>query len=132
MATLTQEMKDMVAAQQCFVATVNPDGTPNIGPKRSTRVLDDHHLAFNEGTGRQTWENVRRGSKVAIAVADREKLKGFRFVGGAEIITEGPVYDEAVQMAARIGRPAPKAVVTVKVERIFNLGVPGAGEEIKN
>ena len=37
MAKLTQEMKDLIGAQQCFVATVNPDGTPNIGPKRSTR-----------------------------------------------------------------------------------------------
>ena len=45
MAKLTQEMKDLIGAQQCFVATVNPDGTPNIGPKRSTRVLDDDHLA---------------------------------------------------------------------------------------
>lgn len=131
MATLTQEMKDMVAAQQCFVATVNADGTPNIGPKRSTRVLDDHHLAFSEGTGRQTWENVRRGSKVAIAVADREKLKGFRFLGGAEAVTEGPVYEKAVELAAQMGRPAPLAVIKVKVERIFNLGLPGAGEEIK-
>ena len=54
MAQLTQEMKDLIGAQQCFVATVNPDGTPNIGPKRSTRVLDDEHLVFTEVTGNQT------------------------------------------------------------------------------
>jgi len=29
MVTLTQEMKDMIATQQCFVGTVNADGTPN-------------------------------------------------------------------------------------------------------
>ena len=81
MAKLTQEMKDLIGAQQCFVATVNPDGTPNIGPKRSTRVLDDEHLVFTEVTGNQTWRNVSRGSRVAIAVVDRETMKGFRFAG---------------------------------------------------
>lgn len=130
MAKLSQEMKDMVATHQCYVATVNEDGTPNIGPKRSTRVLDDEHLAYNEGTAKLTWANVRRGSKVAIAVADREVLKGFRFIGTPEIIDSGELYEKAVAMAKERGFPPPKAVIRLKVERIYNLGIPGAGEEI--
>lgn len=130
MAKLTKEMREMIAAQQCYVATVNADGTPNIGPKRSTRVLDEEHLAYNEGTAKQTWENVRRGSKVAIAVADRETMKGFRFVGAPEIVTSGSLFEGAVAMAKERGFPPPAAVVRVRVEKIFNLGVPGAGEEI--
>ena len=84
MAALTQAMKDMVANFQCFVATVSPDGMPDIGPKRSTRVVDDEHLAFNEITGKQTYQNLVHGSKVAIAVVDRDKLQGYRFVGTPE------------------------------------------------
>jgi len=132
MAKLTQQMKDLVAAQQCYVATVNPDGTPNVGPKRSTRVFDDEHLVFSEITGKQTWANVSKGSKVAIAVADRDKRIGFRFVGTPEIITAGPVFEQAVEMMKKAGMTAPlRALVKVAVERIFSLGVPGAGEEIK-
>ncbi len=131
MAKLTQEMKDLIAAQQCFVATVNSDGTPNLGPKRSTRVLDDEHLAYNEATGKHTWGNVLNGSKVAIAVVDRDKMKGFRFVGTPEVITSGELYDLAAAAAAkRPGGTPPKAVIKVKIEKIFNLGVPGAGDEI--
>lgn len=131
MTKLTAEMKDLIAAQQCFVATVNPDGTPNLGPKRSTRVLDDEHLAYNEGTGKQTWLNVQSGSHVAIAVVDREKMKGFRFVGIPEVITSGGLYDQAVAAAAkRPGMAPPKAVIKVRITHIFNLGIPGAGEEI--
>ncbi len=130
MAKLTQEMKDMISTQQCFVATVNRDGTPNIGPKRSTRVLDDEHLAYTEVTGKQTWGNVDQGSKVAIACADREKLKGFRFVGTPEVIKAGQVYDDAVAMLQKLGMPSPKAVIKVKIDKIYNLGIPGAGEEI--
>lgn len=131
MAQLTQEMKDLVAAQQCFIATVNADGTPNVGPKRSTRVLDDEHLVFNEITGKQTWANIQRGSKVAIAVVDREKLQGYRFVGTPSAITSGELYERTVAMLQKAGITAPlKAIVTVKVEKIYNLGMPGAGEEV--
>ena len=130
MARLTQEMKDMISAQQCFVATVNPDGAPNIGPKRSTRVLDDEHIAYNEVTAKRTWGNVEAGSKVAIACVDREKIKGFRFVGTPEAVTSGPLYQEAAAAMAKAGRRPPKAVIKVRIDMIFNLGTPGAGDEI--
>jgi uncharacterized protein len=131
MAKLTREMKDLIGAQQCFVATVNPDGTPNIGPKRSTRVLDDEHLVFTEVTGNQTWRNVLRGSRVAIAVVDRETMKGFRFVGSPEPITSGEIFDSAVAVMRARGIMAPvKGVVRMRVDAIYNLGAPGAGEQI--
>jgi hypothetical protein len=58
MARLTQEMKDMVASQQVFHATASKEGTPNVAPKRSTRVLDDETLIFTEGTGGATYRNI--------------------------------------------------------------------------
>jgi predicted pyridoxine 5'-phosphate oxidase superfamily flavin-nucleotide-binding protein len=64
MATLTQEMKDMIAAQQSFVGTVNEDGTPNVAPKRSTRVFSDDSLIFTEGTGGATYANIKRGPRL--------------------------------------------------------------------
>lgn len=131
MATLTQEMKDLIAAQQCYVATVNPDGTPNVGPKRSTRVLDDEHIVYNEVTARQTWTNIRYNPRVAIAVVDREKMKGFRFVGTAEPITSGALFDDTVEAMRARGMMAPlTAVVKVTVDRIYNLGIPGAGDQL--
>ena len=131
MTKLTQEMKELIGAQQCFVATVNPDGTPDIGPKRSTRVLDDEHLAFTEVTGNQTWRNVQHRSRVAIAAVDRETLKGFRFVGSPELITAGEIFDQAVAALRARGITAPvKAVVRIRVDGIYNLGIPGAGEQV--
>lgn len=131
MPVLTEPMKEMVANFQCFIATVNPDGTPNIGPKRSTRVLDDEHLAFSEVTAKQTFSNVLGGSKVAIAVVDRETMRGYRFVGTPEVVTEGDLFNQSQIVLRQRGIMAPlRAVVKVKIERIFNLGMPGAGEEI--
>ena len=40
-------MKELVERQRLgFVATVCPDGTPNLSPKGTVSVLDDEHLIF--------------------------------------------------------------------------------------
>ena len=47
MSVLTEDMKRVVREQRLgFVATVCPDGTPNVSPKGTTTVWDDDHLVF--------------------------------------------------------------------------------------
>lgn len=121
MAKLTQEMKDMVMTQQCFHATVSPEGIPNIAPKRSTRVFDDETLIFNEGVGGTTWQNILSGSKVAVGVVNRDILDGYRFIGTPEVLTEGPVYDKAAEISLKNGMPKPKAVILVHIDEIHSL-----------
>ena len=126
MAKLTEEMKAMVAGQQAFIATASHDGVPNIAPKASTHVLDDEHIAFYELTGGCTWENLQKNPRVAIAVADRSKLQGYRFMGTVELVTEGELYDGAKKLAEMMKMPVPpRAAVKVKVDEIFNLGAGG-------
>ncbi len=131
MATLTQEMKDMIATQQCFVGTVNADGTPNVAPKRSTRVLSDDTLIFTEGTGGETYTNIKRGSKVAVSVVNRDIIDGYRFIGTPNLQESGDLYDMAVAMSAKIGMPKPYAVVVIHIEEIHSLKPgPSAGKKI--
>lgn len=119
-------MKNMIAAQQCFIASVDAKGNPNVAPKRSTRVLDDHTLIFTEGTGRHTYENLKANHRVAVAVVNREILDGYRFVGTAEVIEQGPLYDGAAKMSEANNMPKPKAVVKINIEEIYTLK-PGVG-----
>ncbi|MFQ5925520.1 MAG: pyridoxamine 5'-phosphate oxidase family protein [Dehalococcoidia bacterium] len=126
MAKLTEEMKALVGSQQCFIATASPDGMPHIGAKGSTQVLDDEHIVFYELTGGRTWENMQKNPTVAIAVADRSTLQGYRFVGKAEFITEGELYEGARKLGELLKIPVPpKAAVKVKVDEIYNLGAGG-------
>jgi uncharacterized protein len=128
---LTQEMKDMIASQQCFVGTVNANGTPNVAPKRSTRVLSDDSLIFTEGTGGATYSNIKRGSKVSISVVNREILDGYRFVGTASLQETGTLYEQAAAMSVKIGMPKPLAVVVIQIEEIHSLKPgPAAGKKI--
>jgi predicted pyridoxine 5'-phosphate oxidase superfamily flavin-nucleotide-binding protein len=131
MAKLTQEMKDMIATQQCFVGTVNADGTPNVAPKRSTRVLSDDSLIFTEGTGGATYANIKRGSKVSISIVNRDILDGYRFVGNATLQDSGELYEQAAAMSAKLGMPKPKAVVIIQIVEIHSLKPgPNAGKKI--
>jgi predicted pyridoxine 5'-phosphate oxidase superfamily flavin-nucleotide-binding protein len=131
MATLTQDMKDMVATQQCFVGTVNADGTPNVAPKRSTRVLSDDSLIFSEGTGGATYANVKRGSKVSVAVVNRDTVDGYRFLGDTSLYESGELYEQAAAMSLKRGMPKPRAVVVIHVTEIHSLKPgPTAGKKI--
>ncbi len=128
---LTQEMKDMIATQQCFVGTVNANGIPNVAPKRSTRVLSNHSIAFTEGTGGTTYANVKRGSTVAVAVVNRDILDGYRFIGTPIVHESGELYIQAEALATQMGFPKPKAVVEIFIEEIHSLkSGPMAGKRI--
>ena len=132
MSKLTQEMKDMIASQQCFHATISKDGIPNNAPKRSTRVFDDETLIFNEGTGGQTYRNIQEGSKDVVAVVNREIMDGYRFIGTPEVITEGEIYERSAEMSIKAGMPKRKAVVLVKIDEIHSLKPgPMAGKKIR-
>jgi len=128
---LTQEMKEMIATQQCFVGTVNDDGTPNVAPKRSTRVLSDTSLIFSEGTGGATYSNIKRGSKVSISVVNRDILDGYRFVGNALLYESGELYEKSAANSLKMGMPKPHAVVVIDITEIHSLKPgPGAGKKI--
>jgi uncharacterized protein len=127
MAKLTEEMKALIAGQQSYVGTASLDGKPSIGMKGSVRVKDDSHIVFFEMTGGRTWENIQKNPKVAIVVADRTKMQGFRFEGKVEeLLTSGSLYEEAKKLATAMKIPVPpKAAVLVEIEDIYDLGKGG-------
>lgn len=131
MAVLSQEMKDMVNNYQCFVGTVSKEGLQNLGPKRSTRVLNDETLIFTEGTGGTTYQNILDGSRVVVAVANREIPDGYRFVCRPEVQNSGALYDQTAELSQQAGMPKPKAVVLLHIEEIHSLKPgPMAGKKI--
>lgn len=131
MSKLTNEMKEMIGSQQCFHATVSKDGIPNNAPKRSTRVLNDNTLIFNEGIGGRTYQNILDGSTVTVAVVNREVMDGYRFLGKPEVLTSGDIYEKSAEMSLKAGMPKPKAVVLIHIYEIHSLKPgPMAGKKI--
>lgn len=131
MAVLTEQMKKLVKSGKCLVATAGKDGWPNIGPKGSVMLVDDSTLAFGEVTGKRTYKNLMENPKVAIAVMDYEQRVGYRFMGTAELETEGPLFDQFAERFAGMNLPRPVAVVRVKVDNVYDLGIKNPGGRIE-
>jgi len=86
MGILSADMQRVVRQQRLgFVATVGPDGMPNLSPKATTDVWDDDHLWFADVCSPQTTANIRAGSWVEVNVVDQFVRKGYRFKGPAEV-----------------------------------------------
>ena len=80
MAILTEDMRQMVAhLRLCYVATVTPDGKPNLSPKGSLRVIDDDHLAFADIMSPSTIRNLRSNPYIEGNMVDPFLRRGYRF-----------------------------------------------------
>ena len=95
MGILTDDMKRVVRQQRMgFMATVCPDGSPNLSPKGTATVWDDDHLVFADLGSPVTIENLRHNPAFELNVLDTFLRKGYRFKGTAQIVTEGDLFDE--------------------------------------
>lgn len=79
---LTSDMKRLVREQRLgFVATVTPDGRPNLSPKGTLSVWDDERLFFADVASPGTVTNLRSIPWIEINVVDPILRKGYRFRG---------------------------------------------------
>jgi predicted pyridoxine 5'-phosphate oxidase superfamily flavin-nucleotide-binding protein len=143
MATkLTADMKRVVGEQRlAYVATVCPDGTPNVSPKGTIAVWDDEHLVFADIRSPGTVANLSHNPAIAVNVVDPFARKGYRFKGTAEVVRDGERFaaildfyrGRLVDASRRKLEASIRAFVLVKVERALPLTSPayddGSDEE---
>jgi predicted pyridoxine 5'-phosphate oxidase superfamily flavin-nucleotide-binding protein len=118
MGLLTPDMRRVVDEQRLgFVATVCPDGTPNLSPKGTTAVWDDDHLVFANIRSPGTLANLRHNASVEVNVVDPFVRKGYRFKGVASILESGGLYEKAIAFYRERGSrvSAIREVVLVRV-----------------
>ncbi len=120
--TISAEAKKVLDDNLAIQATVNPDGTPDIGPKGSLRSYDDTHIIYNERTARQTLKNLQNGSKIIVLAIDLPHHTGYRFFGTPHLYAPGTaIYNEAVEWAKNNGQKDPAYAVLIDVERVDHL-----------
>jgi hypothetical protein len=96
-AKLTADMKRVVSEQRlAYVATVCPDGTPNVSPKGTIAVWDDDHLVFADIRSPGTIANLKKNPAVELNVVDPFARKGYRFKGTGKVIVDGELFEEVM------------------------------------
>src|SRR5246127_5777960 len=94
-AKLNTDMKRVVTEQRlAYVATVCPDGTPNLSPKGTIAVWDDAHLVFADIRSPGTIANLRKNPAVELNIVDPFARKGYRFKGTGEVIVDGELFQQ--------------------------------------
>lgn len=121
MATLNDDMKQFIANNLAFVATVSPEGEIDLGPKMSMFVLDDNHLAYHERTGGRTLRNLENGSSLVVAFVNFDERKGYRFRGEVVLHKDDDIYNEQVKIAQEKGTKVPACVPVLTISDIEDL-----------
>jgi predicted pyridoxine 5'-phosphate oxidase superfamily flavin-nucleotide-binding protein len=127
---LTEDMKRVVSEQRLgFVATVSPDGTPNLSPKGTTAVWDDDHIVFADIRSPATVSNLRCNPSTEINVVDPMVRKGYRFKGVASVVTEGALFERILDFYRTErnldeGRTRIRSFVVVKIDEAMPLISP--------
>jgi predicted pyridoxine 5'-phosphate oxidase superfamily flavin-nucleotide-binding protein len=126
MDILTDDMKRLVREQKLgFIATVCPDGTPNLSPKGTTTVWDDDHLVFADIRSPQSVQNIEHNPSVEVNVVDPLVRKGYRFKGRGIVHRSGDIFQRGCQMYRQMGLTHEiQAVVLIRVERALPMFSP--------
>lgn len=122
----TDDMKDLISKQLAYIATVGNDGFPNIGPKRTMRILEDGKFIYCENTDGRHHANIKENGKITLCYVDRENNHGYRFEGSAKSYSD----DEHLKLAEKIVGVKPKAsAIIIDIEKIYTLDSgPKAGK----
>ncbi|MFI5588256.1 PPOX class F420-dependent oxidoreductase [Amycolatopsis sp. NPDC051758] len=114
------------APSLCFLATVMPDGSPQL---TETWVdTDGTHILVNTVLGHQKQRNIERDPRVALNVADREQPSRYYAIRGRVLeMTEDGAVEHIEKLAQRyLGGPYPwwggrdqtRLLLTIKPDRI--------------
>jgi|GEM_PF-492120 len=126
MTTIPPRLHDLLArGHSIWVATVAPDGAPNVSIKGSGSLLDDQHLYFADLYHRETPENLEHDPRVAVGIHDYKAKVAMQIKGHAVIIQYGDLVDDMKQRLAAVGEkrrlPPLKSVVRITANSVYDL-----------
>ena len=123
------ELQEFLKGKQGWVATASKDGKPNVSIKGSLKLVDEEHLLFSDIFSLKTRKNLLENPRVAIMVYEEASHRGYMFQGTAELLSNGSLYDQTVESLKKATpqMPAPKYVVRVSIESIYDQSAPPNG-----
>src|SRR5690348_359804 len=101
MVNLTDKAKKILEGKNfVFIATVNPDGTPQVTP---TWVdTDSEHVLINTAIGRIKHRNVKKNHNVAVAIYDQTNPYNLVMIKGKVVdFTTGPTAEKHIDKMAK-------------------------------
>lgn len=115
-----------------YVATVNPDNSPNLSPKGTLSAYDSKTLVFADIASPNTVRNILYNPRIEVNVVDVFSRKGFRFKGTARVISSGLEFNEFLLFYKQRGATTPpekiKHIVLIDVHEVSEIYSPAYDE----
>lgn len=126
MNEINDEIKNFLNLQKLgYVATVSPDGSPNISPKGTIIGWSKNQLAFADIRSPDTMKNLETNPNMEINVIDPLLRKGFLFRGMAKIVKDDSLYDDILKHYRDSGIRSPiNSIVIVDLKEISEVTSP--------
>ena len=126
MSVISSEIKSFLNSQKLgYVATVSPEGKPNISPKGTIISWNSDLLVFANIRSPDTMSNLKTNSSMEINVIDPLSRKGYLFIGTGKIIKDSPLFDEILTYYRNSGIQSPiNSVVLVTVSSVSEVTSP--------
>ena len=111
----------------CWLATVDPAGTPNVTPKEIFALYGDDRLVIADIASANSVRNIRANPQVCVSFVDIFRQHGFKLAGSATILAPGdaefPVAGaELLRMAG--GAFPVRHVISVRIEQASRIWAP--------
>ena len=113
------------------VATASGNGVPNVVPMTFVKALDDSAVLVADNYMDKAAANLAENPRVAVCIWDLETKRAYQIKGRAEVLREGPVYDEMVSWVKEKTPDGPaKAAVVLRVESVYVCHSDDRGKDV--
>ncbi|ESR22747.1 pyridoxamine 5'-phosphate oxidase family protein [Lutibaculum baratangense] len=98
---------DIANSVLCWLATVSPEGVPNVTPKEIFATLGDDRIVVADIASSNSVRNVAANPDVCVSFVDVFRQRGFKITGRARIVPKDT--EEFAAVAADLLRLAGEA-----------------------
>ena len=123
---ITKQINEFLDLQKLgYVATVSPDGKPNISPKGTIIGWSENSIVFADIRSPDTVRNLKKNPNVEINVIDPLLRKGYLFQGTAKIIPDDSLFQKILNQFREKGvKSEIKSIVLVEVSGVSEVKSP--------
>jgi len=114
---ISSDIKTIIEGNPVAVATVTPEGNPNVIGVAFVKVVDGNKILITDNFMNQTIKDITHNPRIAI-VGWNGKMVGYKLLGNATYYAEGEWVEKAKLISENKGMPV-KGVILVSVEKVI-------------
>jgi predicted pyridoxine 5'-phosphate oxidase superfamily flavin-nucleotide-binding protein len=110
------QLKRMIENNPVALATIMPDGRPNVISVAYVKVIDKKQLLITDNYMNQTLKDLQKDPHIVALVWSRD-LKGAKMIGTAKYFDRGIWWEQVKRIPANKGFPV-KGAVLITIDKI--------------